>query len=61
MEVVNTTELVSTEFSHLDEFERKLAEMEQDLDNKSQVAASEEKDQSFKEVAADFKETIESR
>jgi len=47
LEVVDS--VASTGFTHLDEFERKLAEMSQDL----------EKEQSFKEVATDFKETYE--
>jgi len=49
----------STGFSHLDEFERKLAEMEHDLENETKEANLEEEDKSFKEVAADFKETFQ--
>lgn len=49
----------STGFSHLDEFERKLAEMEHDLENETKEANMGEEDKSFQEVAADFKETFQ--
>jgi len=48
LEVVDSA-VNSTGFTHLDEFERKLAKMEEDL----------EKEESFKEAAVDFKETYE--
>jgi len=49
----------STGFSHLDEFERKLAEMEHDLENETKEANLGEEDKSFQEVAADFKESFQ--
>jgi len=48
----------STGFSHLDQFERKLAEMEHDLEKETKISKRDESPLSFREIAADFQETF---
>merc|ERR1711915_903246 len=55
----NLEETVSTGFAHLDEFERKLAEMEEDLEKESSYARTKDDSKITKEENIDFKDSIQ--